>query len=278
MSENKQCFGEGTSIMLFDGSYKEVEKLTKNDVLIGPNNTFSIIKTLFSGEDYLYKIIDLDYNYVYKVTENKVLTLINSKNKIIDITLKDFLEKKKKHIYYGFRVMVDYKNTTYTNKEITNYVDDLIEKINNNKKIEILDRSYIYNSIQIRYVFLSYFILKMNKYKIFNGNIVFYIPIFYVKLIDNILFLCYSLLLNPTTERENDLVEITINTCTSSFFSYIDSKVNEDYLDILEDDSISTYNIKIIKERKKNKYYGFELEENNRFILWDSTVSHGYKN
>ena len=34
----KQCFGEGTRIMLYDKGYKRVEDIKKQDFLIGPNN------------------------------------------------------------------------------------------------------------------------------------------------------------------------------------------------------------------------------------------------
>ena len=169
--------------------------------------------------------------------------------------------------------MVDYKNKNISEEEISNYVDDIIEKIKNNEKINYFDDNFIFNTINIRSTFLSLIILKNNNYNLINGNIVFYFDINYVKLIDKILFLCFSLHLNPTTERVDDTIEITINTCTSNFFSYLQNKISDDYLDVLEDDSVSTYNIKIVKEEKKNKYYGFKTKENSRFILWDSTVS-----
>ena len=271
---SNQCFGEGTRIMLYDEGYKRVEDVKKHDFFIGPNNTKCEIINTYTGSDFLYKIIDLDYNYVYTVTENHILTLINSNNEILNIKLKDFLDKKKKCIYYGFRVMVDYKNKNFTEEEINNYVDDIIEKIKNNEKINLFDDEFIFNTINIRSIFLSSLILKDNNYDLINGNIVFYLNINYVKLIDKILFLCFSLHLNPTTERVDNAIEITINTCTSDFFSYLQNKISDDYLDILEDDSVSTYNIKIVKEEKKNKYYGFETKENNRFILWDSSVSY----
>ena len=269
----KQCFGEGTRIMLYDKGYKRVEDIKKQDFLIGPNNKKCEVLDTYSGSDFLYKIIDLDYNYVYKVNENHILTLIDSNNKITDIELKDYINPNNTNIYYGFRVMVDYKNKNISEQEISNYVDDIIEKIKNNEKINYFDDNFIFNTINIRSTFLSLLILKNNNYNLINGNIVFYFDINYVKLIDKILFLCFSLHLNPTTERVDDTIEITINTCTSNFFSYLQNKISDDYLDVLEDDSVSTYNIKIVKEEKKNKYYGFKTKENSRFILWDSTVS-----
>ena len=275
---NKKCFGEGTRIQMYGGYSKLIEDIKVNDSILDSNNYKLNVKKIIKGCDILYKIIDLDYNYSYRVTENHLLTLTDNKGNIIDLSIKEYLKNKNK-IYYGFRSILDFKNKYFDNDQIDEYVNLLCNNITNEEIIDHIDNDYLYNSIEIRNIFLSKLILKLKNYKVINGNIVFYVPIYHVKFIDDILFICYSLLLNPTTERDNLFVEITLNTCTNSFFLYLDKVLDEDSLDILEDDNISLYNIKVIKDKSESNYYGLELDNNSRFLLWDSTVvNNTYKN
>jgi len=268
---NKKCFGEGTRILMYGGYSKLIENIKVNDLILDSNNYKLNVKKIIKGYDILYKVIDLDYNYIYRVTDNHLLTLTDNRGNIIDITVKEYLEKKNK-IYYGFRSILDFKNKSFGEDHIEEYVNLLCNKINSDIIVEYINNDYLYNSIEIRNIFLSKLILKLNNYKVINGNIVFYIPIYHVKFIDDIIFICFSLLLNPTTERDKLFVEITLNTCTNSFFLYLDKVLDEDSLDILEDDNISLYNIKVIKDKNESNYYGLELDNNCRFLLWDSTV------
>ena len=256
---------------MYGGYSKLIEDIKVNDSILDSNNYKLNVKKIIKGCDILYKIIDLDYNYSYRVTENHLLTLTDNKGNIIDLSIKDYLKNKNK-IYYGFRSILDFKNKYFDNDQIDEYVNLLCNNITNEEIIDHIDNDYLYNSIEIRNIFLSKLILKLKNYKVINGNIVFYVPIYHVKFIDDILFICYSLLLNPTTERDNLFVEITLNTCTNSFFLYLDKVLDEDSLDILEDDNISLYNIKVIKDKSESNYYGLELDNNSRFLLWDSTV------
>lgn len=50
------CHIKGTKVLMYDGSIKNVEDITKGDLLMGDDSTPRIVEKLYNGEDQLYKI------------------------------------------------------------------------------------------------------------------------------------------------------------------------------------------------------------------------------
>ena len=69
MLTNIKSMGKGTRILLYNGNYKLVEDIVIGDILIGYNNKPTTILSTTQGKDILYKIYDIDTNYVYRVNK-----------------------------------------------------------------------------------------------------------------------------------------------------------------------------------------------------------------
>lgn len=68
------CFAKETPIMLYNGRYKAVEDITKDDVIMGDDSTPRKVLKLFSGVQTMYDIYDADTNkLIYTVNEDHIM-------------------------------------------------------------------------------------------------------------------------------------------------------------------------------------------------------------
>ena len=94
------CFAPGTKILMYDGTIKSVEDITVGEQVMGDDSTPRNVLELCNNTEMMYKITP-NKGESYVVNENHILSLkctgYNNipKGKIIDITVKDFLEKSK---------------------------------------------------------------------------------------------------------------------------------------------------------------------------------------
>ena len=97
------------------------------------------------------------------------------------------------------------------------------------------------------------------------------------------LFLAYSLGLSPITDKYDDKnIILIITNCKIKFYDIIKNHIKDDndnviidFDDIKEDSKQFTYyNFLIVPEQIKSDYYGFELDGDGIFTLWDSTLTH----
>lgn len=100
IDEFGKCFGKGTKVLMFDGSYKRVEHVKVGDMLMGDDSTPRKVMNLTRGNGKLYKVspnANLWESYV--CNENHTLSLKNcrgskyyrwQKNEKVDISLKDY--------------------------------------------------------------------------------------------------------------------------------------------------------------------------------------------
>jgi len=94
------CFAPGTKILMYDGTVKSVECVNVGEQVMGDDSTPRNVLELCNNTEMMYKITP-NKGESYVVNENHILSLkctgYNNipKGKIIDITVKDFLEKSK---------------------------------------------------------------------------------------------------------------------------------------------------------------------------------------
>lgn len=99
------CHRKGQHIIMYDGSLKAVENIRKGDLLMGPDSTPRKVSSLCRGTGEMVKIIPVK-GKSFVVNIDHILTLVHSgKNKIIDISVRDWfnLGKYDKQRYKLFR-------------------------------------------------------------------------------------------------------------------------------------------------------------------------------
>jgi len=88
-----KCLGKGTEILMFNGTFKKVENINVNDLLMAHDSSCTKVKSIISGTSELYEIQqNRGENYV--VNSEHVLSLrtyINKKEKYYNISVKDYL-------------------------------------------------------------------------------------------------------------------------------------------------------------------------------------------
>jgi len=68
------CHKKDTKIMMYDYTFKNVQNIKINDVIMGDDKTPRIVSELFRGNDHMYKITSTN-NYSYVVNKNHILSL-----------------------------------------------------------------------------------------------------------------------------------------------------------------------------------------------------------
>lgn len=109
------CFGLGTPVLKYDGSIVPVEDIIEGDLLMGDDSTPRTVLELCRNVDKMYRI-EPKKGESYIVNEGHSLVLMSlgyhdiSKGEIIEITVKDYLEKSKEwqDRWAVFRTAVDF--------------------------------------------------------------------------------------------------------------------------------------------------------------------------
>ena len=88
-----KCFGKGTKILMYDGSYKNVENIKIKDQIMGIDSKSRNVLQLSNGVDNLYKIIP-NKGKSCIVNSRHMLSLKRTKDqKVVNISLNDYLKK-----------------------------------------------------------------------------------------------------------------------------------------------------------------------------------------
>ena len=131
------CLAYGTKVLMYDGSFKEVQDVFLGDELMGTDSKPRKVLSLFRGVQQMYKIIQ-NKGLSYIVNEDHILSLINNtpavfKRKIVngkrvfDYDSEPLHEKKSEVLNISVR---DYLNLNKKIvKQIKGYVSDTIEFI-----------------------------------------------------------------------------------------------------------------------------------------------------
>jgi ATP-dependent Lon protease len=283
-----KCFGLNTPILMYNGEIKFVQDIKVGDIIMGDDSTPRNVLSLGQGYDTMYKII-LDNGDNYIVNSEHILCL-KATNKTIDLKVNDYVNLPI-HVISNFiivenntdNIVLESKNNIIeiTVKEYLNLPEE-IKLICKSYKTEVMFKSeeclidpHIYGTtlndehIQLKYKIND----RNNRLKLLAGiidlngklnNNTYEILIKSEILFKDIIFLCKSLGFNVLT-KDNIII--------------INGKgLNEiPLLSIPKIDNAEEHNLEYnmsIETLDNDKYYGFTLDDNNRFILGDFTVTH----
>ena len=149
-----KCLGKGTKVLMFDGSLKNVEDISENELLMGDDSNPRKVLSIARGREKMYWIHQ-NKAMSYRVNESHILSLKRSRNEgnhkqgdVLNITVKDYLEKsdKFKSNYKGYKVAVEFDSKELPlepyylglwlgdghsySQRITNIDDEIIDYLN----------------------------------------------------------------------------------------------------------------------------------------------------
>ena len=115
-----KCLGEGTPVLMYDGTIKPVEEIKNGDFVMGPDGDYRKVIGVTSGEDELYRV-DQVKGDSYVVNSAHILSLRASyANKALSVTQGDIvsinvldylsLNSKSKHCLKGWKADLDNSN------------------------------------------------------------------------------------------------------------------------------------------------------------------------
>lgn len=282
-----ECFDPNTEILLWSGQLKKASEIKVGDYLINDNGDKTMVKSICSGINRMFEIKHLNKDFKdYTVTDNHILTLkatfhgkmfLNNHKfyvysfdkKILDYVCNIF-ENENDAIIYQNQIIKDsiidisienYKNVNSSVKQTLKmfkskcinwpyqkvdhdpfYIGELLRKENDKKREQLfnsfsISKDYLINSENVRRQILAGLIDN-------NGKI--YISERTLKDID---FLICSLGFSFSIKKEKDFLEVILNF----------------------QDNYSEFQL---VEKPINKFVGWQLNGNGRFVLSDFTVTH----
>jgi hypothetical protein len=253
------CFAYNTKVLMFNGDVKNIQDIKVGEMVMGDDSTPRTVLELCRGFDDMYDIIptingvNLDH-LTYRVNSKHILTL-KRKNKeditTVDVMLSTFINRKESDItFYGFKNCIDYE--VYNNLNLGISEKDAYKY---GRYINIHDEitpELLYSETNIRYQLLDGLIKSCG-----------YIRKDYH----------YNVALVSHSEELSSQILFLINSL--GYDAYKSSKINGHFVfaSIHEDTENFTYHFNIVK-RGKEKYYGFILDGNSRFLLSNGTVVH----
>ncbi len=235
-----KCLGYNTPILLFNGSIKMVQDITKSDILIGPDSNPRFIISTTTGKELMYKIIDSETNEYYCVNKSHILSLVHSKdlNKVININIEEYFNNLNKYSEYkGYRTGVIFCGDS--NKDCIKF-SSVSDRLNYLKNI-IHKKGYV-----------SHFI--PNNTFIYTNDI---------QEIKDVEFIARSLSIKTKVSiiEKNNLYEIKLYN-----FNYNTFNIHDVGKKIV-------YDIQVEVQQEGN-YFGFEITGDRLFLLGDFTVTH----
>jgi len=306
------CLSPDTKILLWNGSIKRADEIKINDELIGDDGTKRIVTNLTNGTDDMYEI-KLSNDCIFIANSEHILTLCYPENNIIywndlneswhlsyfnGIVIKEVICKSKnketsfneineiqKNNYEKYKCdkiidikIIDYlKISNYDKskfKMISNYtcidwdkkdvpIDPYIfgNFLENGTDVELLDK-YRINDKETRLQLLAGIIDTNGDIKL-NNNINTIEISNYDNLIDWLNFICKSLGLN--TQVKDKVLVISGNNLNT-----IPTKIKK-IDNINHNDNLYDFTIKYLG---KNKFNGWQVDKNERFLLGNFIITH----
>ena len=296
-----KCFGENTNILMYDGKIKNVKNILEGDLLMGDNSTPRIVTNVCNGRDIMYNIKQNNKEYI--VNSHHILSLKFAWDKKLEQNKVYWFDKQS--IKYRSKT---FKNTTDTEIFFNNLIDDTFIDI----PIEIyLKLSKKYQNLLRGYSVLVDFAIKplpiepyVFGYWLISGKIP-EMHLTSLNLTQNPSVIAHIDKNNPSlpeiykiNSKENRLQlllgfqsaiktkYIPYETLINDFVFICESlgvcvkkikhhKLNRWRLEIinLNPCCITTNKIQIEKLDIGN-YYGFEVDQNHRFVLDNFIVTH----
>ena len=272
-----KCHAKGTPIMMSDGTIKLVENILEGEFLMGDDSKPRKVLSLARGKDRMYTITQVKGDK-YTVNQEHILCLKDKTNKIIEISVNDYLNlpEENKADLKGYKVEIDFPDkclpvAPYTLGLI--YIEEYnITKIHHNYKC---------NSTYNRLELLGGIIDAFGSYNSITNQ--FVIEVKNETLSNDILFIVRSLGFygvlesepEPEPELELELDNRGYKIYISGELSKIHSKNFKDNKTIVDSDKkdvlLTEIDVKYIGE---DEYFGFTLDGNCRYVMEDFTVTH----
>jgi hypothetical protein len=289
MYEIQQLYGDNYTV---NESHILSLKLSTSPKISDNSHTLNYHITWYSETGLNSRIFSYENTFLdkqnVKDTCIKFMETLPQKGTVIDISVKDYLQRNLswKKVYKGYKVHIEFPKK---NIDLEPYVLGYLLADNNpeinDKSIEYYKKTYKtipdeykYNDTETRLQVLAGILdsngyLYKNFYEIFQKNEIF---------ANDIIWLSRSL-----------GFKTTLSTCVKSSM-YKNQKKSENYYKIIISGNIHTIPCKIpqkqatqihsitdvlvydikVKKLQVEKYYGFEIDGNSRFLLGDFTVTH----
>jgi thymidine kinase len=232
---------------------------------MGDDSTPRRVLTVNNGKSNMYEISSNNYANSYTVNEDHILSLKSKKNKIVNISVKEYIkmDQKFKNKYKGYKVAVEFESIPI---KIDPYIFGTL-LVNENVSNKYIPKQYKRNTKKIRFQVLAGILDKIGLYqynkisfsikeKIFANDLLF--------IMQSLGILCY---INQAKDMYiiNIICDDVINDIPFRVLLHekIES-VNPYYL-------LSDINVKYVGY---DNYYGFEIDNNHLFVLGDFTVTH----
>lgn len=276
-----KCHAKDTPIMLYDGQVKLVQDIVPGDLLMGPDSLPRKVLELGSGKGQLYDIIYDKYN-TFTVNLEHILCLyftgsivVPTRDKYMvrvydniskNVIFKEFGTKEDAIMFYNHTSMeVDISVADYLSlsdniqKEFKLYrpanvifrnntqLENAVDYINNQYVNALhLDHSYKIASLKDRKIMIEHLIAKYGKDESIKGWL--YIPLTVNNILNNdILFIARSCGFKGTIKKRY----IRLKHINSNYSSF-----------------------KVIPTNRYEKYYGFAVDCDHKYLLGDFIVSH----
>lgn len=248
-----KCLATDTLVMMADGTTKKVQNIQVGEMLMGDDSTPRLVKALGEGTDTMYRITHTVSRRHYTVNSEHILCLLNNNGEIVEIPVKKYVESNLS--YLGYTNPIDFKK----------------------------DNKYFESAFDLGKFFGQSIINKVPKFIKLNSYEI------RLKWLEGLIFACGTFVNDTTLEF---MIDREVNT--KELYFLIDS------LGLLRtNDTCSKYTRVVIKIPNKNifktfvptrceeiikvenvgvgKYYGFELDKNERFVLGNCIVTHNTK-
>ncbi len=298
-----KCLAKGTRILMFDGTTCRVEDVIVGDLLMGDDSTPRRVLSLCSEEDEMFEI-EQQYGDNYTVNSAHILSLkkINSEEEgVMDISVSDFLTMSDQEQYCGFKVSTDfpklfldyeiadpflmgfwlgnlhkYKSRCVSEEEIfsmfstdaltppnTNYsISKFREYVNENQlmyNVDRVPRDYKVNGKLVRCNFMKGILSAATRAE--SGMHI--IEVESKNLANDVVFISRSL-----GHEARIITSMKIKVVEDGYYSSVyEIGVGE-----------GTQHFRLtnitVHPRGRGRYYGFQLDDNHRFLLGDFTVTH----
>ena len=302
-----KCLAKGTRIMLSNGNIENVENIKVGDLLMGDDSTPRKVLSLARGREQMYRIVgNINHGGKYVCNESHILSLKYLHNikyeakydSIIDISVKDYLNlpKENRDKLYGYKVPIYFEKkqisldpylfgfwigsehetpleTNETKISISQENDSYsFIKENNLLKNKHIPHDYKCNSNDIQLKVLAGIIDANSYFKETYYGYQIKFDLQYNNLADDIVFLCRCLGFLSYSKNcyENNIIYIYISGNELEEIPLcIKRKITKP--NKIKNSLLYKINVEKLEE---DEYYGFEIDENKRFVLADFTVTH----
>ena len=283
-----KCLGVNTPVIMYSGEVKKVQNVIPGDILMGDDSTPRNVINTCVGEEQLFRISPEENSGgdSFVCNASHIISVVTPKHEIIDIPIRDFILlpvgiQEKLRL---FRVAIDFPPQELDDDPYVFGYNLLQTTSLHNTGI---NRVYIANTKECRLKLLAGVI---DSFGVYNKHDNQYEIIFqkHTKVISDLCFVIRSLgmrfhVANTSAAKSkklftlyitgSDIVTIPVNATMKKAYKEHDGE----RACVLAGTNIKYYpmNFKVSKENSKdNKYYGFSIDGNHRFLLGDFTVTH----